>query len=98
MSNAEQRRRKRLAEKIGVLRTGGNPQVDLAAEVMDERLGNVPGPDVRAIFELAEAYQRQEDPDYCVISWANQERAAQFFNRHGLGDTLAEASALARDC
>lgn len=38
--------------------------------------------------DLAREYQRQEDPDYVSISWANQERAQAYFNQHGFVETL----------
>lgn len=47
--------------------------------------------DERAVHQLARAYQWAEDHDYVSISWANQERAAAFFNANGLSNTLTLA-------
>ena len=77
--------------KLEALQHGEEPKVDLREELALERPGDVPGPDVRAIHELARRYQRDEDPDYVSISWANQVKAQDFFNEHGLAATLDAA-------
>lgn len=79
-------------EKLGALKRGEKPQVDLREEMENERPGDVPGPDVRAVLKLARAYQGLQDgPDYVTTSWENQEKAQTFFNKYGLGMALDEA-------
>ena len=52
--------------------------------------GTYLGTDERAVHTLATAYQKAEDPEYVSVSWANQVRAAEFFNANGLIATLDE--------
>lgn len=42
----------------------------------------------RVVLELAEALQREENPDYLVVSCQKQKEAADYFNEHGLEKTL----------
>ncbi len=42
------------------------------------------------VSTLAREYQKAEDPEYISISWPNQEKAATYFNEHGLVETLDE--------
>lgn len=56
-------------------------------------VGDVPGPDVRAVLRLACAIHHAESTDVS-ISWAAQERAREFFNEHGLARTLDRATEL----
>jgi hypothetical protein len=56
-------------------------------------IGGVPGPEVRAIQELARAIHRSASTDVSV-SWPAQERARTYFNEHGLAATLDEARRL----
>ena len=48
-----------------------------------------PLPDERAVLILASAYQSQERDVGCV-TWSNQVKASEYYNAHGLADTLAE--------
>lgn len=58
-------------------------------------IGDVPGPDVRAVLELAVAIHYAESTDRSVdASWSAQERAREFFNKHGLAATFDEARRL----
>lgn len=85
------KRGRALQEKIDALREGKKPKVDLRQHLRDERVGDVPGPDIRAVFLLARAYQQVEDPDAAATSWVNQEKAETFFDANGLAATLDEA-------
>lgn len=38
--------------------------------------------------ELSVEYERERDSDYVAVSWANQERAQEYFNAHGFVATL----------
>lgn len=42
-----------------------------------------PGPEEKLALQLAAQYQAEEDPDYVVVSWANQERAIKEINSLG---------------
>ncbi len=42
----------------------------------------------KLVLELATAYQCAEAPDYVCVSWANQEKAQDYFNEHGFEATL----------
>ena len=65
-------------------------KADVREYTMQERIGDVPPPEIRAVLKLARAFQVEEGgPDYAT-SWANQERAQDYFNAHGLGATLDE--------
>lgn len=48
-----------------------------------------PGTDERAVLDLARAIHRAESTG-CAVSWSAQERAAAYFNEHGLIGTLDE--------
>ena len=74
-------------EKLEALKRGRELPVDPRALGTP---GQTPGTDERAFRTLAREYQRKEDPDYVSISWANQEKAAGYFNVHGLAKTLDE--------
>lgn len=39
-------------------------------------------------MDLAQAYEEQKDPNYCVVSWESQEKAQNYFNEHGFEKTL----------
>jgi len=62
------------------------PQVDVGKLYMVED----PLPHERAVLILSRCYQYEEDADYVSVSWANQVRAANYYNTHGLNDTLKE--------
>ena len=53
------------------------------------QVGEVPDLFEKLTLELAYEYQRQENPDYTMVTWANQEKAQNFFNEHGFVDTLS---------
>ena len=46
------------------------------------------------VLQLAEEYQRQEQPDFSVVSWQNQHRANQYFAAHGFEATLGHMLSL----
>jgi hypothetical protein len=56
-------------------------------------VGGVPGPEVRAVQDLARAIHRSESTA-CSVSWPAQEQARAYFNEHGLAATLDEARRL----
>jgi len=77
--------------KLEALKRGGiELPVDPRALALDMLPGEVPPPDERAVLILSSAYQYSEEPDYGAVSWSNQEKAADFFNKHGLIETLDE--------
>lgn len=55
--------------------------------------GHCPEVEDRAALRLARAIHATEDT-CCVTSWSAQERAQDFFNKHGMGDTLDECERL----
>ncbi len=42
----------------------------------------------KVALQLARAYEKSENPDYVMISWANQVKAQDYFNEHGFAATL----------
>ena len=50
--------------------------------------GSYPSLEEKLVLELATEYQRAEDPDYAVVSWANQEKAMAYCNTNGFVATL----------
>jgi hypothetical protein len=82
-------KRKTTAVKLAALKQGIELPVD-PYEMAHGQVGQVPPTDERAVLTLAREYQRAEDPDYVSISWANQVKAAEYFNAHGLIKTLDE--------
>lgn len=40
------------------------------------------------MLRLSSCIEASKDPDYCVVSWASQVEAMQYFNENGLGATL----------
>ena len=81
------------ADKLAALREGKELPVTVDDLVYGTAVGDVPGPDVRAILELAEAmhYAASDEPS---ISWPAQDKARSFFNEHGLAASLAMARQL----
>lgn len=77
-------------QKLAALREGRELPVDARALALEMRPGEYPDPDERAVLILSSMYQRAENPNYAAVSWANQERAAAYFNAHGLIATLDE--------
>jgi hypothetical protein len=57
-------------------------------------VGGVPPVDECAVLKLARAIHRAESTR-CSTSWSAQDRAAAYFNKHGLAETLSEAFRLA---
>lgn len=82
----------KVKDKLAALKQGVELPVDLQ-ELATERF---PDTDEKAVLELATALQEAEKPDYVVVSWACQEKAAQFFNEHGLRATLDKLFELQR--
>jgi hypothetical protein len=62
-------------------------------DMMDQQVGTIPGPEVRAVMELSTAIHRAESVEWS-ISWSAQEQARAFFNEHGFVATLDEATRL----
>lgn len=58
-------------------------------DMFDQQVGSVPGPEVRAVHDLARAIHYSESTE-CSVSWEAQERAREFFNLHGFVKTLDE--------
>lgn len=56
-------------------------------DMMDQEVGTVPGPEVRIVHELADAFHRETSTD-CSVSWAAQERARAYINEHGFAAAL----------
>ena len=83
--------RRNLKEKIATLREGGIPQVSREEYLYGDRPGETPGVETRAILRLSRAIHWAESHD-CVISWSAQERALNYYNAHGLANTLDEAT------
>jgi hypothetical protein len=79
------RSRPSMAEKLAALKQGVELPVDAHA------LSYVQDPDTdeRVVLELASAMHHAET-DNVAVSWKAQERAAQFFNQHGLARALDE--------
>ncbi len=46
------------------------------------------------VLQLAEEYQRREDPSRSAVSWANQHRANAYFAAHGFEATLGHMLSL----
>lgn len=72
--------------KLEALKNGAELPVDPATLYMIAE----PGPDERSVLILARLLQKQEDPDYVSVSWKCQVKAADYFNAHGLNETLKE--------
>lgn len=82
------------AQKLAALRDEGRELPVTRDDLLyGTAVGDVPGPDVRAVLELATAIHRSESTD-CSVSWPAQERARVYFNEHGLAATLDEARRL----
>jgi hypothetical protein len=76
-------------DKLEALKRGVDLPVDPYAMAHGE-VGQVPPTDERAVMRLSRAIHWAESED-CSVSWSAQERAASYFNEHGLAKTLAEA-------
>ena len=81
-------RRNRVKRKLQDLRAGKEPQVT-AADLLSQEIGEVPLPEERAVLRLSSCIEASKDPDYCVVSWASQVEAMEYFNNHGLSATLS---------
>lgn len=42
----------------------------------------------KLVLELSMEIEKQRNADYAAVSWASQVEAANYFNKHGLVDTL----------
>lgn len=56
-------------------------------------VGSYPSVEEKVTLQLAREYQRIEGFGY-VTSWANQEKAQDFFNEHGFEKTLSHMLSL----
>lgn len=74
-------------QKLEALRRGVELPVDPRNMSMD--VGEVPPTDERAVLQLAHVIHRTESRSW-VTSWSALERAAAYFNEHGLSRTLTE--------
>lgn len=63
---------------------------DLQEYLRDERPGDVPPPEIRAVMGLAREIEHDKDPDYVSVSWASQCEAEEYARQHGLAGTLDE--------
>lgn len=79
-------------DRIAALANGKELPVSLG-DMMDQEVGSVPGPEVRAVLRLACAMHQAESDD-CAVSWSAQERARAYINKHGLAACLDEAARL----
>ncbi len=79
--------------KLAALRDGRELPLTADDVAFGTEVGDVPGPDVRAVLRLARAIHRTESTNVS-ISWPAQERAREFFNEHGLARTLDRATEL----
>lgn len=80
-------RRNKVKRKLQDLKVGKEPRVE-AQDLLSHEIGEVPLPEERAVLRLSSCIEASKDPDYCVVSWASQVEAAQYFNENGLGATL----------
>jgi len=65
--------------------------------LMDRKVDLKPSPkedpglvpvDHKLVLQLAVELERKANPDYCVVSWANQEAAMEIYNTQGFVATL----------
>ena len=80
-------RAQKVRRKLRERRDGKEPQVT-AADLWAQVPGEVPLPEERAVLMLSSAIEAAREPGYSVVSWASQEEAMQYFNEHGLAETL----------
>ena len=80
-------RKAKVKRKLQERRAGKEPQVT-PADLLSQEIGEVPLPEERAVLRLSSCIEASKDPDYCVVSWASQVEAMQYFNENGLGPTL----------
>lgn len=52
--------------------------------------GTYPSVEDKAALQLSSEYSYADNPDAACVSWAAQERAMNFYNKHGLAATLDE--------
>jgi hypothetical protein len=81
-------RRNKVKRKLQDLRAGKEPTVT-PADLLSQEIGEVPLPEERAVLRLSSCIEASKDPDYCVVSWASQVEAMEYFNNNGLGATLS---------
>lgn len=87
METRRETRRNKVKRKLQDLRAGKEPTVTPAA-LLSQEIGEVPLPEERAVLRLSSCIEASKDPNYCVVSWASQVEAMQYFNENGLGATL----------
>jgi hypothetical protein len=80
-------RKAKVNRKLKDLRDGKEPTVT-PSDLLSQEVGEVPLPEERAVLRLSSAIEASKDPNYCVVSWAAQVEAMQYFNENGLGVTL----------
>jgi len=80
-------RKTKVKRKLEERRAGKEPQVT-PADLLSQEIGEVPLPEERAVLRLSSCIEASKDPDYCVVSWASQVEAMQYFNENGLSATL----------
>ena len=83
-------RRPSTKAKLEALKSGRELPVNPRALAMDMKPGEYPATDEKAVLTLAEVYQNAEGDKRAAVSWKNQEKAAKYFNEHGLVETLDE--------
>ena len=82
------KRKPTVKDKLAAVKEGRDLPVDLMPHPSD--IGRALDTDEKLVLDLARAYQHAEDPDYIAVSWANQERAMNYYNVYGFVDTLTE--------
>ena len=80
-------RKTKVKRKLEERRAGKEPQVT-SADLLSQEIGEVPLPEERAVLRLSSCIEASKDPNYCVVSWAAQVEAMQYFNENGLSATL----------
>lgn len=80
-------RRNKVKRKLQDLKAGKEPRVE-AQDLLSQEVGEVPLPEERAVLRLSSCIEASKDPGYCVVSWASQVEAMQYFTNNGLGATL----------
>jgi len=76
-------------KKLEALKSGKELPVDVRNLWKSTAVGQVPDTDERCVLGLARAIHRAESRDVST-SWSAQERAAAYYNKHGLAKALDE--------
>lgn len=56
-----------------------------------------PSVEEKLVLDLACAFEKEADPDYCVVTRESQQKAAEYFNTHGFVKTLDKLMELGGD-